>query len=340
MGNRRMLGLVLAGVMVLSIAVLVAGKLRAGQELPFARCMNIGNALEAPRDMKWDVEMKAAYFDRIKEAGFDCVRLPVRFSDYAGNEPGYVLDEAFMKQVDAYVQHALGLGLYVILDLHHFTELMEEPDAYRDCFLRIWRQLAARYKDYSGRLAYELLNEPQGALHGELWNEYMASALREVRTVDAKRTVIVGPDHYNSIDGLERLSLPDDDHLLLSFHFYEPNRFTFQGNPYHQGFEHLKDIPWRAEPEELRAVEDRFRVVKEWAEERGIPVFMGEFGANRMAPGESRLLWTSSVRRLAEEMGFAWGYWELASGFGIFDAQTMTWDERMLNALLDSSSKR
>lgn len=68
--------------------------------------MNIGNALDAPKGVPGDVTMKEEYFDIIKKAGFDSVRLPVRFSDYV-NKNTYILDEQFMKKIDKYINYAL-----------------------------------------------------------------------------------------------------------------------------------------------------------------------------------------------------------------------------------------
>lgn len=146
--------------------------------VPFKRCMNIGNALEAPKDIPWDVEMKSEYFDVIKEAGFDSVRLPVRFSDYANRDFYYTLDEEFMKKIDSYINYALNDDLVIILDLHHFTEIMDNPEGNKECFLAIWNQLSLRYKNYPKELIFELLNEPQNNLGGELWNEYLAEGTK------------------------------------------------------------------------------------------------------------------------------------------------------------------
>jgi len=44
------------------------------------RGINLGNALEAPKEGEWGVQLKAEYFPAIKKAGFATVRLPVRWS--------------------------------------------------------------------------------------------------------------------------------------------------------------------------------------------------------------------------------------------------------------------
>jgi len=47
------------------------------------RGINIGNALEAPREGEWGVYIRDEYFRIIKEAGFDTVRIPIKWSAHA-----------------------------------------------------------------------------------------------------------------------------------------------------------------------------------------------------------------------------------------------------------------
>jgi endoglucanase len=303
-------------------------------KMPFKASMNIGNALEAPKGTSWGVDMKNEYFDKIKEAGFDSVRIPVRFSDYAKDSQNYKLDEEFMNNLDSNIDYALNDDLVVILDFHHFIEVMEEPDKYKACFLSIWTQLAERYKDYSPKLIFELLNEPQGNLKGDVWNEFIKDGVNEIRKTNKQRKIIVGPDNFNSLDRLEALEIPKDKNIIVSFHYYEPNQFTFQANEYHKGFENLKDVKWSGSDEEVNFLVSRFDTVKKWADKNNVGIFLGEFGANQKAPAESRKLWTEAVRKEAEKCGFSFGYWELCSWFGIYDVKTDTWDKDMLEALI------
>lgn len=301
--------------------------------------INIGNALEAPKDTPWDVQMKSEYFASIKKAGFNAVRLPVRFSDYAKNNPNYVLDQSFMNKLDGYLQEAMNQNLYVILDFHHFEEIMQNPEQYHACFIRIWEQLSKRYKDYPSRLIFEVLNEPRDNLKGELWNRYLADAVSTIRKTNPTRKIIVGPDNYYSLYRLNALKIPGGDkNLIVSFHYYEPNTFTFQDNPY-LGFSQYHDVQWNATDKETAEIHDRFAEVKKWADSHHVQVYLGEFGANKQAPYASRLRWTEEVRKQAESFGFGWGYWELASLFGIYDQKTGKWDQKMLNTLLPGSSK-
>lgn len=205
--------------------------------------MNIGNALDAPKGVPGDVTMKEEYFDIIKGAGFDSVRLPVRFSDYV-NKNTYILDEQFMKKIDKYINYAVNDNLTLILDLHGFEEIMEAPEEYKAMFISIWDQLSRRYENYSDKLVFELLNELKDNLRGNLWNEYLKDGIKAIRANDKRRKIIVGPDSYNSVERLYDLVIPKDRNLILTFHYYEPNNFTFQGDTYHKGYGKMKNIEW------------------------------------------------------------------------------------------------
>ena len=103
----------------------------------------------------------------MREAGFDTVRLPVRWSAHAGESPPYAISPALFEQVDWAISEALGRDLNVVLDVHHYHELNEAPRAERHRFLAIWTQIAARYAGWPDRLSFELLNEPRATMTAE-----------------------------------------------------------------------------------------------------------------------------------------------------------------------------
>lgn len=300
-----------------------------------SKCLNIGNSLEAPKNQPWDVPMDISYFAVIKQAGFQTVRLPVRFSDYTDKSSAdYTLDETFMKQIDAYINEAINQELTIILDLHHYTELMENPNTNQAQLLAIWKQLATRYQDYSSSLVFELVNEPQKNLDSNTWNQLLSDLVKTIRSVDKTHYLIVGGANYNSIDALTSLKLPNDKKLIATIHYYEPNQVTFQGNPYHEGFETLRDIPFNGSNEEMAYLKARLKTAKDWADQHNVTLFLGEFGISNTAPNDTRINWTHAVASTANELGISCGYWEFASGFGIYDLKTSTWNQDMVDAIL------
>lgn len=299
-------------------------------------CLNIGNSLDAPKGQSWGLPMNADYFSIIRKAGFRCVRLPVRFSDYVGGRSsGYLLDEDFMKQIDGYINTALSQHLTLILDLHHFLPIMSNPEGNKDCLIAIWKQLAARYKKYPNTLVFEILNEPHGDLDSATWNNLLADTIKVIRKVDRNHFLIVGGTDYNSVDGLQSLELPDDARLIATIHYYEPNNVTFQGDfDLGETYGNLKDVTWDGTAQEVAYLKNRLKTAKIWADKHDVPLFLGEFGVNQNAPAETRVRWTRAVANEAKTLGISYGYWEFASSFGIYDCGTGRWNNDMLSAIL------
>ncbi|MDD2190658.1 MAG: glycoside hydrolase family 5 protein [Eubacteriales bacterium] len=323
---------------ILLLVLLLPGCSRKSELPVLTKCLNIGNALEAPKNQPWDVPMNASYFSIIKQAGFQCVRMPVRFSDYVDKtRSDYRLDETFMQKIDNYVNAALKQHLTIILDLHHFMEIMDDPKSNEDCLIEIWKQLAERYKNYPNTLVFELLNEPQKNLDSDKWNDILAKTVQAIRTIDKNHFLILGGANFNSIDSLSTLELPQDKRMIVTIHYYEPNNVTFQGNPYHKGYENLKNITWNGTTAEISYLKNRLETAKIWADEHNMPLFLGEFGISKEAPAQTRISWTSAVASEANALGISYGYWEFASSFGIYDLKSATWNSDMLNTLLNPS---
>lgn len=299
----------------------------------FIRGINLGNALEAPIEGSWGMFIREEFFSLIKEAGFDHVRIPIRWSAHASKYPPYAIWPGFLNRVDEVIDQALRQGLTVVINIHHYEELMHDPQNQKARFLAIWRQIAESYKDWPDNLWFSILNEPMGNLTADLWNEYLVYALEAIRETNPYRTVVIGPANWNAVTHLAFLNLPDDENLMATFHYYSPFDFTHQGagwvnNPPPVGTE------WEGTNADVLAIQrDLDRAVR-FAEENNVTVWLGEFGAYSTADMESRVRWTSTVAREAEKRGIPWSYWEFGSGFGVYDRTTNSWRESLLKALI------
>src|SRR5260370_26825961 len=96
----------------LCLVVLISG-IRADENDIFADCrllsrgVNLGNALEAPAEGEWGLMLKEEYFSEIAKAGFQSVRIPIRWSAHAGKEPPYTIDAKFFERIDWAIQQTL-----------------------------------------------------------------------------------------------------------------------------------------------------------------------------------------------------------------------------------------
>src|SRR5262245_31041058 len=179
------------------------------------RGVNMGNMLEAPNEGEWGLYLQEEYFDLIRDAGFDFVRLPVRWNAHAKESEPYAINPSFFFRVDQVVEWALERNLTIIIDFHHYEEMMTDPWSHKDRYLGIWRQVADHYKDYPTTVLFELLNEPNTALDAQLWNEYLKEALAIVRETNFTRDVVIGPVSWNAYNWLSTLDLPNDKHLIV-----------------------------------------------------------------------------------------------------------------------------
>jgi endoglucanase len=297
------------------------------------RGISFGNALDTLREGDAGFRLRERYFAEVRDAGFDTVRLPVKWSAHAGESSPYTISPALFQRVDWAISEALDRGLNMVLNVHHYDELNHAPYEQQPRFLGLWRQIAARYAGWSGRLYFELLNEPRAAMTAKAWNELIPLALAVVRERDPGRAVIVGPARMNDIGALPELELPDDDRLVVGVHYYAPFEFTHQGAPWREGADQWLGTTW-GDDADRRAVRDDLARAASWARDHGRPLFIGEFGSYEKAGLAARRQWTRFVRLEAERLGLSWCYWDFGTDFGAFDQERNAWREPLRDALL------
>jgi endoglucanase len=296
--------------------------------------INLGNALEAPREGDWGVVLKPEYFRAIKEAGFSNVRLPVRWSAHASYQPPYTIDPQFMARVDWAIEQARANGLEVVMDMHHFEDLENNPEGSKQRFLGMWKQIAEHYKDQPNDLAFELYNEPSKNITADKWNELSAQALEVVRASNPTRCIVVGPVEWNNINQLPSLKLPESDrNLLVTFHYYEPFHFTHQGASWVGGSNQWLGTKWTGSPAETSNLHASFEKAAKWGQEHDRPMYLGEFGSISNADMDSRARWTRAVQTEARSHGMSSSYWEFCSMFGAYDPYSNRWRAPLLDAL-------
>jgi endoglucanase len=298
------------------------------------RGINLGNALDAPAEGAWGVRLKEHYFQAIRDAGFDSVRIPIRWSAHAQSVLPYAIDATFFERVDWAIDQALSRHLAVVINVHHYLEMDSDPGAHAPRLVALWRQIAARYRDRPPSLSFELFNEPGDQFTDERWQEVFPVLLEVIRASDPDRMVIVGPAHQNSLDHLSSLQLPANDRrIIATFHYYAPLQFTHQGADWVANSISWQGTKWGTALDQAKLRED-FDKAADWARAKGRPLYLGEFGAIGQADMNSRVLWTTTVAREAEQRNFSWAYWEFCSNFGAYDPATDTWRQPLLQALL------
>jgi endoglucanase len=320
----------------------------------FRHGINFCNYLEAPRGEDWGASYTKEDFRHAKAEGFDHVRLPIAWQHYAGAGPDYTLTDEIFRKADALVDAAVKEGLNVIVDIHHFDQLSAKPSDHADKFYALWKQIAGHYAKYPDGVAFELLNEPKDAATAKVLNGLYAEALKVIRKTNPRRTVLVGPGHYNSVGELPALQLPEDDlNLIVTVHSYDPFYFTHQGaewagpdtkvtgirfpgpparplqidpglkvNPWVRDWvQRYNTLPAERNPSRPGVVREVVLRAKEWSDYFGRPVHFGEFGCFEKADDASRANYYRAFREALDEADVGWAAWDWKSGFRYWDAK-------------------
>ncbi|NLP16816.1 MAG: glycoside hydrolase family 5 protein [Clostridiales bacterium] len=272
--------------------------------------------------------------------GMDHVRLPIDYMVLEDDDKPFEYKEEGFRYIDSCIRWCEKYNLNIILDLHKapgyaFYSLKEnklfEDEHMQQRFIRLWQEFARRYLNYRDNLVFELLNEivePDSSR----WNRLSKRAIAGIREIDENRTIIVGGNHYNSVNTLHELDRIDDDNIVYTFHFYEPHIFTHQK----AGWEPLlKDLEFEVcypSGEDIyraylskgsefinryvfdKTVDKEFlrnflKPAIDFARERDVILYCGEYGVIDKAPMDSSLKWHRDISELFIEYGIGRAVW-------------------------------
>ena len=233
---------------------------------------------------------------RMAEEGFNSVRVPIGWRVLMKNEPGYPLIEEGFALLDRFIDWCEEEKIYVILDLHGAPggqtganiddcfddrpRLFTDPES-REAGLKLWRELASRYKDRWIVAAYDLLNEPLRPENDSRyprtpdlrWDlaQFYRDCIAEIRQIDTRHTI--------QVEGRRWASTPDifrekwDDNLVIHFHRY--------WCPPHIGV---------------------YRDFLQKSAELNVPLYLGETGENNNE-------WYAAMFPLALSLDIGWNIW-------------------------------
>ena len=301
-------------------------------DAPIDRCMNLGSALEASYEGEWGYIIRRDDLVRLKEAGFDTIRLPVRWSVHAELAAPYTIDPAMLNRVDEIVGWAREIGLQIIINVHHYDAMNEDPATHEPRLEAIWDQLSTHFVDAPQTVFFETINEPHTNMTTERTDALNRRLLSHLRTEHPDRWIILGTAHWGNLSALED-SVPDyDPKVMLTYHDYSPFDFTHQGAGWTDRTE--TGIRWGTEEEvaEMMGELDKAIAVQERTR---MPVFVGEFGVYQGVPVDQRALWTQTMRSGLEARGLGWCYWDFAGSLKVYDVDTESWLPEIKAALLD-----
>lgn len=234
--------------------------------------------------------------DSLRAWGFNAVRLPMHYNLFTRSiqsEPvagqNTWLDKGF-ELTDSLIAWCKQNGMYVILDLHAAPggqgydqgisdynpalPSLWESKANRDKTVALWKRLAERYANEPWVAGYDLINEPNWDMPGniplrDLYHEITDS----IRTVDTNHILFIEGNWFaNDFTGL---TPPWDDNLV-----YSPHKYWSTNDQ--------ASIQW------VLDIRDTYNV----------PLFLGESGENSNT-------WFRDAIKLLEDHNIGWAWWPM-----------------------------
>lgn len=271
------------------------------------------------------------YYDAIVAGGFNHVRAVF----FGFNETGganYEIQPTVLANVKTIIDEFLSRGIKVVLDYHQPGFLNTPNQTNYDRFVSHWGQLANYFKTYDVRnLVFELTNEPKEDY--TTWNTLVArsvSAIREYSS-ETERIIMVPPALWSQVAGLPYLSLPDDDGLILTIHYYKPTTFTHQGM---SGNEGAVGGHWYNVRPMVKEIDEYFAPLLSFSQAHNIPVNIGEYGVNKDYGAElaDRAAYTNYHARYFDSKWWSHAIWDFKQDFGIYTSGAYIQD--MLDAIM------
>lgn len=227
-----------------------------------------------------------------------------------------------VRHTDEVLGWAAGLGLKVAVDLHSppggddtiggyqgaLGGLFTEPWA-QDRFTSFWVELAQRYRGNPAVWGFDLANEPDDEgvdLAACLdWQALAERTARAIRAADPDRILIVQPADWGGPRGFLRFRPLSVDRVVYSFHDYAPMEFTHQG-VFQPAWPTVYPGPIAGTLWDRAALSRTLEPARAFARKYRVPLYVGEFGAVRWAPGAER--WFADQISLFEAEGWDWSY--------------------------------
>ncbi len=272
--------------------------------------------------------------DTISDAGFDILRVPTTWGQHM--DENNVIDPEYMARVHEVVDYGIDNGMFVILNTHHEAWLYPDDEHFESNkaqLTAIWEQVSEEFKDYDGKLIFEVMNEPRLRGTSLEWSggdapsraivsqlsEAAFNTIRESGGNNSKRHIMIPTYAATSIDLVfSDFKFIGDDHTFVSVHNYDPYEFALKSPGTNRfGSESDKAI-----------LDGLFNRLDKYLISQGIAVIVGETGAVDKNNLEERLVWAEHMFGTAEERGVPILWWDNGSFnsgelYGLIDRKTL-----------------
>jgi endoglucanase len=266
---------------------------------------------------------------QIAAAGFTFVRVPF--------DPAFGLKPERRALLIKQLARLGRAGLAVVLTPASVEWRLESRATDRDELIAVWCNLAPALRKFSPeRIFPEIVNEPVFAGQVARLQALETEVLARIRAALPSNTVILSGPDWSSIAGLASVEPPSDPNIVYTVHLYDPPELTSLA-AYREGLDRaaLARLPFPvSDPARCReaarsaneatnrlisfvcgqrwdegAISRRIGAAASWARRKGVPLFVGEFGASVHLNAPARLAWIAAVRTACEQAGLGWALW-------------------------------
>ena len=289
----------------------------------------------------------------VKDAGFDAIRIPVRWQHHITNAQAMSVDRAWMDRVKEIVDWCLEYDMKVIINTHHDKWLESRPlNQYKEetCqkLALLWLNIASEFASYDYRLAFAGTNEvhepdnwdkptAENLAVQNAFNQTFVDIVRSTGGNNLKRHLIVQTYVCNPEYGLYNndFIIPTDidgngnDYMSVEFHYYTPWDYCGEGKRYFWGAPYAQ---YGGSEMDERNMDALFAKVESTWGSKGLGIVIGEWGvtdhykADQMDLGRQNIsYYCNCLTSLARRYGYSTFVWDNnyfgngADKFGILD---------------------
>ena len=328
------------------------------------RGINLGNSWDSDGrdDAAWSNPIRDVDFAIIKAAGFNSVRIPVRWQ-YNSDYSTHTVDPERLAGVIEDINLAIANGLAVVVNFHHYVELNCAGGGHKDrgCkydatkfeeeknhFLLLWAQVATAMNAFpDDMIVLEILNEPV-IPNVDLVNQLMLDAYNVIRTHAPNKTIMFEALHGAKFYDIDKMKLPPDGNIIFSGHYYEPFQYSHQGNMHGNACrgDDAKSITASTDLSSYATLAKQYYPDINGTDH--VPLNMGEFGVagGDVSPcnwedgngpsSEGKAEWANAAAKAAISRGMSFHYWGFSytGGFDAYDPSSEKWHTGFPQALI------
>lgn len=262
----------------------------------------------------------------IKELGFNFIRFPMDYRCWTNPNNLYQINESTLEEIDKGINICLKYGVHVCLNFHRAPgwtvakpdeplSLWKDGEAVKACAFH-WKLFAERYKHISkDYLSYNLLNEPPG-IPEDVHRRVVGNLIEEIRKVDSKKYILCNGRMWGTLPPFELT----DFGIVASFHMYHPFTITHYKAEWAGNWENVPIPTYPLKEKNLIWDKDTIeeKHILPWIDlqEKGIPIFVGEFGAYNKTPHDVVIRWMKDCLDIFKKYHWGWALWNFKGPFG------------------------